>query len=129
MRRETILGQRLRQEREAQGYTQKSLAHEAGVQPTTISRLENGHTLPMSASLGVVQDLASALNVTVDYLVGHSVPPDIGKRPMNHITRELSEVYLELNATSQFAILGYAKYLRSIEEHEEQQRKEQQRGQ
>lgn len=118
--KQTILGQRLRQEREMQGHTQKSLAYEAKVQPSTISRIENGHTCPMFVSLGVIQDLAKALNVTVDYLVGHRVAPDIGKRPMSHTALEISSIYQELSTTSRFAMLGYAKYLQHVEKREEQ---------
>lgn len=115
MRMKTTLGQRLRQEREAQGHTQKSLAYVAKVQPSTISRIEIGHTCPMFVSLGVIQGLAEALNVTVDYLVGHRVAPEIGKRPMGMNTFELSSIYQELSIISKDAMLGYARYLQSIE--------------
>jgi len=113
--KQTILGQRLRQERASQGHTQKSLAYIAKVQPSTISRIELGYTCPMFVSLGVVQGLAKALNVTVDYLVGHRVAPDIGKRPMSRNAFELSAIYQGLSTTSKQAMLGYAKYLQSIE--------------
>lgn len=58
---------RLRETRELQGLTQNELARISGISQNQISRYEAGQTEPSSSVIG---QLAHALNVTVDYLLG-----------------------------------------------------------
>lgn len=58
---------RLRETRELQRLTQNELARISGISQNQISRYEAGQTEPSSSVIG---QLAHALNVTVDYLLG-----------------------------------------------------------
>jgi len=62
------LGRRLRQARRAQDLTQQQLGAHAGINHTTISRIENGeyHHLYWTS----VEVLARTLNVSLDWLAG-----------------------------------------------------------
>ncbi len=64
------LGQRLRRTRRARDLTQQKLGELAGVNPITISRLESGDA--QHAYARTVRDLAKALGVSADYLLGLS---------------------------------------------------------
>lgn len=64
------LGKRLRKVRRAQDFTQEYLAAQSGVNAITISRLEQGGA--SKAYARTVRDLAKALNVSADYLLGLS---------------------------------------------------------
>ena len=55
------------------GWSQADLANVAGLQQSALSHYENGARRPSFTNL---RRLASALNVTTDYLVGHAPPRD-----------------------------------------------------
>ena len=55
------------------GWSQADLANVAGLQQSALSHYENGARRPSFTNL---RRLASALNVTTDYLVGHAPPKD-----------------------------------------------------
>jgi transcriptional regulator with XRE-family HTH domain len=59
---------RLRETREAKGFTQAALARVSGVPQPTISRIERGTT---AIDLGVLERLADALEVDAAYLIRH----------------------------------------------------------
>ena len=62
---------RLRQIREAQGYSLRALADKVGMSYVALFRLESGVTDPR---LGTLRRLARALNVTVADLIGEGKP-------------------------------------------------------
>ena len=62
------LGKRLRQVRRRKDLTQEQLAAMAGVSPITISRMEQGNAAHAHAC--TLRDLARALDVSTDYLLG-----------------------------------------------------------
>ena len=64
-------GESLRRAREAAGITQAALAERVDMDPVTISRFENGHTLP---SLMKLLAFADALNVSVTDLLASASP-------------------------------------------------------
>jgi transcriptional regulator with XRE-family HTH domain len=64
------LTDRLKAARERKGWSQRDLAKESGVPYSTIWRLENGATLDPKGRL--LHKLATALEVSVDYLLGGS---------------------------------------------------------
>lgn len=68
-----MLSQRLRQARNAKGYTQKDLADLVNTKKTTISNYETGYSTPSNEML---KDLADVLNTTTDYLLGRVDDPD-----------------------------------------------------
>ena len=65
---ENILGKRIRQARRTQDLTQQELGAKAGVNYSTISRIENGEYIQLYAS--IVYALAKSLNVSLDWLYG-----------------------------------------------------------
>ena len=66
--KENTLGKRLRQVRRMQDLTQQQLAEKAGVNFTTISRIETGDYRQLYWQ--TVRDLAEALDVSLDWIDG-----------------------------------------------------------
>lgn len=64
------VGERVRKARRMQDLTQEQLAAKSRLNVITISRLENGRALQVYAD--TVADLAEALGVSTDYLLGLS---------------------------------------------------------
>lgn len=75
-----ILGQRIRERREALGINIEELGRRSGVSPSYISRVERGERV--NVGLETVQKLAYALDTSMSYLVGEtddpSPPPQVG---------------------------------------------------
>ncbi len=69
----SILGQRVRAARDAASLTQEDLAQRIGVRHNTIARLEQGRTQYLSGEY--IAQLADALNVSSDYLLGRTDSP------------------------------------------------------
>jgi transcriptional regulator with XRE-family HTH domain len=67
------LASRLRQIRRAQDHTQQQLGALAKINYTTISRIESGEAKQVYAD--TVRDLAEALRVSADYLLGLTDDP------------------------------------------------------
>lgn len=83
---DNIIGQYLREKREAAGVWQSQVAHQAGVHASTISRIENGELLP-----------------TVDVLVSVGIALDL----------DLSELLAKLGARTHAELPGFEDYLRA----------------
>lgn len=69
-----IIGIRIQKKRKSFGLSQKKLAEQIEVSPPAINQYENGHKTPSTETL---LRLASALDVSVDYLVGTTLSDDI----------------------------------------------------
>ena len=67
-----IFGERLRSAREARGFNQRELSDRLGVPASSIAHFEGGRRKP---SFDNLSRLARALDVTTDYLLGHSDEP------------------------------------------------------
>ena len=77
----TILGERVRRQRMALGLTQTALAAQAGIPIPNLSRIEHGR---QSIYIERLVDLAAALQVSADYLLGRTddpAPPPKRPRP------------------------------------------------
>jgi transcriptional regulator with XRE-family HTH domain len=59
-------GQRLKELRVKQGWSQEDLSHHAGIGRVFISQLENGHK---DVCLGVIETLADSFKVTISELM------------------------------------------------------------
>jgi transcriptional regulator with XRE-family HTH domain len=68
-----IFQERLRTARELRGLSQTQLAANAGLPASSVSHFESGARKP---SFDNLKRLASALDVTTDYLLGRSDTPD-----------------------------------------------------
>ncbi len=62
-------GERLKQARDARGMNQTELAAKAGLQPSAIGHFEKERRKP---SFSNIRELAKALDVTSDYLLGRT---------------------------------------------------------
>jgi len=64
------MGDRIRGVRARKRITQAGLAHMVGISPTAMNAIEGGDVDPRVSR---VQKIAEALDVSIDYLVGHKV--------------------------------------------------------
>ena len=69
------LAQRLFRLRNEKGLTQEAVAEIAGVSRVAMTRYENGQRMP---KMNIVNSLAEAYGVTVDYLMGREEPAKDG---------------------------------------------------
>jgi transcriptional regulator with XRE-family HTH domain len=70
-----ILGERVRRRRMALGLNQTAFAHTVGIPVPTLSSIEHGH---QSIYVERAVQLAQALGVSTDYLLGLSDAPEKG---------------------------------------------------
>ena len=61
-----IIGNRIKETREAQNMTQSDLAEKVGISRVSLSRIETGETLNPSVSTAI--RIADALGVSMDFL-------------------------------------------------------------
>jgi transcriptional regulator with XRE-family HTH domain len=73
------IGVRLRAARELRGWTREALAYHAGVSWAAIAQIESGRRVDVR--LNTLDALASALEVSVDFLLGH----DRAGRTLEHV--------------------------------------------
>lgn len=71
------LGRRVRHLRKQAGLTLDDLSAAVGTAPSQLSLIENGKREP---KLGLLQQLAASLNVTIDQLLGAEPPGGTGNR-------------------------------------------------
>ena len=97
-----IFSKRLKQARDLRGLSQAQLASKAGLPAASVSHFESG---PRKPSFDNLKSLASALDVTTDYLLGRADTPEasatVGKlhRDINKLTSqdlELTKGFVEL---------------------------------
>jgi transcriptional regulator with XRE-family HTH domain len=100
---------RLRAARDLRGYSQGALAVKAKMPPTSIAHFEGGSRKP---SFDTLRRLATALEVTTDYLLGRVDQPDLAEagdplfRDVGKLTghdRELAKDFLKMLADRQEA--------------------------
>jgi transcriptional regulator with XRE-family HTH domain len=100
---------RLRAARDLRGYSQGALAERAKMPPTSIAHFEGGSRKP---SFDTLRRLATALEVTTDYLLGRVDEPNLAEagdplfRDVGKLTgrdRELAKDFLKMLADRQEA--------------------------
>jgi transcriptional regulator with XRE-family HTH domain len=97
-----IFKKRLREAREMRGFTQAELAAKSGLPAASVSHFESG---PRKPSFDNLKNLAEALKVTTDYLLGRSDTPD-ASAPVGRIHRDLHKLTSkDLELTEQFVEL------------------------
>lgn len=64
-----VFCQRLKDARSKKGWSQAELARNAGITPAAVNQFEKG---PRKPSLPILHSLASALEVSLDYLAGET---------------------------------------------------------
>lgn len=73
MDKSEIFRQRLKEIRLKRDWSQAELARQAGITPAAVNQFEKGPRMP---SLPILQNIAAALDVSIDYLAGVSDHPN-----------------------------------------------------
>ncbi len=84
-----IFSKRLKDARDLRGMNQIQLATKAGLPPASVSHFESG---PRKPSFDNLKALASALDVTTDYLLGRSDTPDASAETVGRLHRDLHKL-------------------------------------
>lgn len=84
-----IFKERLRKARDLRGFSQAQLATKAGLPPASVSHFESG---PRKPSFDNLKALASALDVTTDYLLGRSDTPVTSAATEGRLHRDLHKL-------------------------------------
>lgn len=90
------LGQRLQLARKAAGLTQQDLCHKAGLSYSTLAKIERGAI--KSPSIFTIQNIATALGVGLDSLIGNTPPTAITPPIVKRIAQNgVRFVYFDIN--------------------------------
>lgn len=89
------LGQRLQQMRKAAGMTQQELCHKADLSYSTLAKIERGAI--KSPSIFTIQNIAAALGVGLDTLLGVAVPSASSAKPKLTAQNGVRFVYFDIN--------------------------------
>jgi len=84
-----IFKERLKAARTLRGMNQAELAAKAGLPAASVSHFESG---PRKPSFDNLKSLASALDVTTDYLLGRSDTPDASAETVGRLHRDLHKL-------------------------------------
>ena len=83
------IGNRIKELRIKRGYTQQALGQKINKSKATVSSYEKDVQLP---PLEVAIDIASALNVSLDYLVGFSLEGELSVKGLSQEQKEVIEL-------------------------------------
>lgn len=88
-----IIGERVRNLRLAKGMNQSELANRSNLSAATISRIENGKIQQVKSE--ALKQLADALGVSVDYLIGQTekLTPGVPTGADNNMQHLVSDIY------------------------------------
>jgi transcriptional regulator with XRE-family HTH domain len=103
-----FFAKRLRQVRTDSQLTGKDLADRIGLTREAIVNLETGTRSP---SVDTLYDLAKALNVSIDYLLGVTAPPPL-ERPIPAWMADLLDDFHGLNKSGQESIKALVRGLK-----------------
>ncbi|MED4977189.1 helix-turn-helix domain-containing protein [Heyndrickxia faecalis] len=99
-----MLAKRLRQARKNKKLTQEQLAHLVKTTKGTISNYENEYSTPSNEML---KDLAKALDVTTDYLLGRSSNlPQLTEKDEKDIAKKMESILEEMDSDTALAFDG-----------------------
>jgi transcriptional regulator with XRE-family HTH domain len=116
------LEEKVRQLREKCGMNQKQLAEASDITQATISRIESGQVKELKSE--ALKRLASALGVTVDYLVDKTsrlTPNDIVQSDPD--AQYLLRGYEKLSADGREQLLNFIRFLEDQEAKQERRRR------
>lgn len=89
------LGQRLQQMRKSAGLTQQDLCHKANLSYSTLAKIERGAI--KSPSIFTIQNIATALGVGLDALLGTAAPSAPTAKPKLTAQNGVRFVYFDIN--------------------------------
>lgn len=94
---------RLKEARDLRGLNQGQLAAKANLPAASVSHFESG---PRKPSFDNLKALATALNVTTDYLLGRSDRPEASAETVGRVARDLHKLSSQdLDLTEDFVAL------------------------
>lgn len=103
--RQTVLGERIKEEREYRGLSQEDVARYLGVPRSAVSFIESG-ARPVSAE--ELSHLAKLYQITIESLTGHG-----SKAADPESVRLLARATAELSPIDRDEVLRFARFLRS----------------
>ncbi len=89
------LGKRLQAARQAAGLTQQGLCQKANLSYSTLAKIERGAI--RSPSIFTIQNIAAAVGLTLDELIGASTPPAAAEKQRQRSKSGISFVYFDVN--------------------------------
>lgn len=95
----TLIGQRIKQEREAAGYTQARLAEIVGIDDTVLSKIENGQRGLDSL---ILRRIARALDVPMDRFFTTAEPLALAREADGETMREMADWARKMKADLAF---------------------------
>ena len=93
---QSLFGQKILEIRKKRGVTQQELGKAIGVDKRVISKYENGQTVP---SVKVALEIATALNVSLDYLMGSDKALFIDDNEIIQLLRDYNSLTEEVKTT------------------------------
>lgn len=92
---EQALGQRLQDARKSAGLTQQDLCHRAKLSYSTLAKIERGAI--RSPSIFTIQSIATALGLSLDALMGHTLTPEVPQVNKKKSKSGISFIYFDIN--------------------------------
>ncbi len=93
-----LLGKRIRRQRQDVGWTQEQLAERINVSTSYVGHIERGSR---KASIDTLVDIANAMGVTADYLLGANLVHASGSLMPDHLNAARLGAYQEILTTMQ----------------------------
>jgi transcriptional regulator with XRE-family HTH domain len=116
------LEEKVRRLREKRGMNQKQLAEASNITQATISRIESGQVKELKSE--ALKRLASALGVTVDYLVDKTSQLTLNDLVQSDPTaRYILQGYEKLSATGREQLRNFVRFLEEQEAKPEKRRR------
>jgi len=106
----TIFADRLKEALSLRELAQSDLAHKTGLQPSAISHFTSGTRRP---SFDNLRRIASALQVTTDFLLGRSDDPEAASSTVDELNRHVKKIK---NLSDRDRLVEYAQMLASKSE-------------
>lgn len=106
----SLVGKRIKEQRERLGLTQAKLAEDAEITPAAISQIEAGDRIPSSP---ILRKLASALGVSSDFLLGATKDSDLKDLLQNESIQKFFRDFKELTPNDKKTIEKQIEFLKS----------------
>lgn len=105
------IGKRIKETREKVGFNQAKLATEADITPAAISQIEAGDRTP---STPILRRLASALQVSTDYLLGETDKAELKDLLQDQSVQKFFRGFQDLSEQDKIQIEKQIEFLRSM---------------
>lgn len=100
--------------RQAEGYTQQTLAEAMGVSRPTVTQWESGWSEPR---MGTIKQIAATLNVSVADLISDTLPDVETIPPSTREEKRLLSMFRRLDDVKRAQVMGYVEGMVSSDEN------------